>query len=77
VIGLNGIGKTTLLKLILGDLSPDAGFIDRYKNCRVAYMTQDVDIDPEMTAFEVVRHGVARIIYLGNYSDYERQHRVN
>ncbi len=64
VIGLNGSGKTTLLKLIQGDLSPDAGFIDRDKSCRVAYMAQDVDIDPEMTAFEVVRHGAARILSL-------------
>jgi ATP-binding cassette, subfamily F, member 3 len=64
VIGPSGSGKTTLLKLILGDLSPDAGFIDRDKSCRTAYMAQDVDIDPEMTAFEVVRHGAERILSL-------------
>ncbi len=64
VIGPNGSGKTTLLKLIQGELRPDAGFIDRDKRCCTAYMAQDVDLDPEKTAFEVVRDGAARILSL-------------
>jgi len=64
VIGPNGSGKTTLLKLIHGDLKPDDGFIARGKGCRIAYMAQDVDLDPEMVAFEAVRGGAERVLSL-------------
>ncbi len=64
VIGPNGSGKTTLLKLILGELTPDAGFVTRDKRLSRAYMAQEVDLDPEATAFEVVLQGAERILAL-------------
>ncbi len=64
VIGPNGSGKTTLLKLILNELKPDTGFIARDKNCAIAYMSQDVDLNPKATATEVVRQGAGRVLAL-------------
>ncbi|GIV35691.1 MAG: ABC transporter ATP-binding protein [Cyclobacteriaceae bacterium] len=41
LIGLNGRGKSTLLKLINGDLKPDSGTINKAKNCSVGFLNQD------------------------------------
>jgi ATP-binding cassette subfamily F protein 3 len=42
LIGLNGKGKSTLLKLINGDLQADAGSIDAAKNCSIGFLNQDL-----------------------------------
>jgi ATP-binding cassette subfamily F protein 3 len=41
LIGLNGRGKSTLLKLIHGDLTPDEGTISKSKNCTIGFLNQD------------------------------------
>jgi ATP-binding cassette subfamily F protein 3 len=64
VIGPNGSGKTTLLKLMRQELKPDSGFIARDKRLTTAYMAQEVDLDPQLTAFEAVRLGAARVLAL-------------
>ena len=64
VIGPNGSGKTTLLKLILGELQPDEGFIVRDKRLTLAYMAQEIALDPEISAFDAVRQGAARALAL-------------
>jgi ATP-binding cassette subfamily F protein 3 len=64
VIGLNGSGKTTLLKLIQGSLKPDAGFVVRDKRLRIAYMAQEVSLNPEDTAFNAVYQGATRVLAL-------------
>jgi ATP-binding cassette subfamily F protein 3 len=61
VIGANGSGKTTLLKLIQSELKPDSGVIIREKGLIAAYMAQEVKLDPECPAFEVVRLGAERV----------------
>lgn len=42
LIGLNGKGKSTLLKLINGDLQPDAGTIAAARNCSIGFLNQDL-----------------------------------
>ncbi len=42
IIGANGAGKTSLFKLILGELSPDSGNFSLPGNCRVSHMAQEV-----------------------------------
>lgn len=64
VIGPNGSGKTTLLKLILGELAPDSGFLLRDKSLTVAYMSQEVTLPPDQTAFEAVRQGASQVLAL-------------
>ena len=42
LIGLNGTGKSTLLKLIVGDLTPDQGNISQRKDCTIGFLNQDL-----------------------------------
>lgn len=41
IIGPNGIGKTTLMKCLVGDLTPDAGVVKWSENSNVGYYAQD------------------------------------
>ncbi|HEY9765421.1 MAG TPA: energy-dependent translational throttle protein EttA, partial [Chroococcales cyanobacterium] len=55
VIGPNGIGKTTLMRLILGDLEPDEGSVEVGVNTRFVYAAQGRDLlDPEKTLLEEI-----------------------
>ena len=58
VIGANGAGKTSLFKLILGDLQVDAGDWSLAGNCRVAHMAQEV-VASERSALDYVLDGHA------------------
>ena len=42
IIGANGVGKTTLLRMLAGDLAPDQGSIKWSENADLGYMAQDV-----------------------------------
>jgi ABC transport system ATP-binding/permease protein len=42
LLGRNGMGKSTLLKLIYGDLAPEVGTVARQQNLRTAYLPQEV-----------------------------------
>jgi len=62
VIGPNGVGKTTLLKMILGEEEPDAGTIRVGETVRISYVDQlRAGIDPARTVWEVVSGGEAFI----------------
>lgn len=59
LVGRNGTGKSTLLKVIAKQLRPDSGTIDIQKGARVAYMSQEVVIistknvlDETLTTFQ-------------------------
>ncbi len=42
LIGLNGRGKTTLLRIINGDLKVDEGSISKSKDCTIGFLNQDL-----------------------------------
>ena len=42
LIGANGTGKSTLLKLINGDITPDEGSISKSNDCSIGYLNQDL-----------------------------------
>jgi len=58
LIGRNGTGKSTLLKLIAEEILPDAGSIDRRQGLRCARLTQDVPADLHGNLFDVVAGGL-------------------
>ena len=55
IVGPNGVGKTTLVRCILGEIEPSAGKVVLGKNTRVAYFDQHrSDLDLEESVFENV-----------------------
>jgi len=57
VIGRNGTGKSTLLRIIGGDVVPDAGTVWRQPGLRIARLEQDVPLSTERRVREVVTDG--------------------
>jgi ATP-binding cassette subfamily F protein uup len=58
LIGPNGVGKTTLLKLIVGELMPDRGTVRQGTNLRIAYFDQMREtLDPEATLIDTINPG--------------------
>ncbi len=61
LVGRNGEGKSTLLRLLSGDLVPDAGEISRSQGMSVARLSQKVPELLEGTVFEVVTAGLGEL----------------
>ena len=54
IIGTNGIGKSTLLKTLIGELTPDSGSVKWSENANIGYYAQDhaSDFEKDMTVFD-------------------------
>jgi ATP-binding cassette subfamily F protein uup len=58
IIGPNGVGKTTLLRLLLGELEPDQGTIRRGTNLQIAYFDQRrAQLDQQGTVIDNLADG--------------------
>ncbi len=65
LIGRNGEGKSTLLKIMAGIVEPDAGQVNLQSGIRVAYLHQDPHFEAGRTVFQVVAEslgGVAELL---------------
>ena len=73
LLGPNGIGKTTLLKLILGEIEPDSGQIEHGTKQSVAYFDQMREqLDEEATLADTISPG-SDFVEIGN----ERKHVIS
>ena len=54
IIGINGTGKSTFLKVLAGAIEPDAGRISRNPNVQVSYLPQNPVMDDDATVLEQV-----------------------
>ena len=62
IIGPNGVGKTTLFKMIVGEEQPDAGKLDVGKTVQISYVDQSRGgIDSSKNVWEVVSDGLDHI----------------
>lgn len=52
LVGVNGAGKSTQLKIIAGEIEPTAGEVIRPANLHIAYLTQEFEVDPSRTVRE-------------------------
>ena len=54
IIGINGTGKTTLLRMIAGEEEPDEGQVIRQNGLKIAYLPQNQDFPEKITILEYV-----------------------
>ena len=52
LVGVNGAGKSTQLKIIAGEIEPTSGEVIRPNSLRIAYLNQEFDVDPTRTVRE-------------------------
>jgi ATP-binding cassette, subfamily F, member 3 len=52
LVGVNGAGKSTQLKIIAGEVEPTAGEIIRPSSLNIAYLNQEFEVDPTRTVSE-------------------------
>ena len=60
LIGRNGAGKSSLLKILGGFEKPDDGTLQYQQNLRLAFVAQEPVLDPDTTVFIAASEGVAR-----------------
>ena len=66
IIGNNGTGKSTFIKLLLGEIEPDSGKFDIGDTIKFAYFSQNgIDFNPGTKVIDAVRN-IAEEITLGN-----------
>jgi len=58
LIGPNGSGKTTILRMMAGELPADGGAIRTQKLARIGYLPQDVTVEGDQTLIELIRNSV-------------------
>lgn len=59
IIGINGTGKSTLLKIIAGQLTPDNGSVVMGNNLKVSFLPQNPEFGMEDTVLNSVLHGLS------------------
>ena len=64
LVGRNGEGKSSLMKILSGEIEPDRGEITRQKGLRVARLTQEVPASLGGTVYEVVAAGLGEMFAL-------------
>src|SRR5690606_38340973 len=84
LVGKNGAGKSTMLKILAGDFQPDSGVIATEKDVRLGFLRQDIDFEQGRTvleeayqAFEEIKRAEFRMDeinhQLANRTDYESE----
>ncbi|MCW9048245.1 MAG: ATP-binding cassette domain-containing protein [Gammaproteobacteria bacterium] len=58
LLGRNGEGKSTLMKLIGGMIKADEGSVEQKQNLKIAYLTQDIPDDVDGSVYDVVASGL-------------------
>jgi ABC transport system ATP-binding/permease protein len=59
VLGINGTGKSTFLRVLAGLEPADHGTVDRQRGANILYLAQEPNLDPAKSASEVVLEGLA------------------
>ena len=62
LVGPNGIGKTTLLRILIGQEEPSGGSIARAKNLRIGYLSQEADFELQGVLWDVCLEPFADLI---------------
>jgi ATP-binding cassette subfamily F protein uup len=64
LVGRNGAGKSTFLRMLAGESAPDDGEIVRRRDLVVGYLPQAFELDPTLTVHAAARSGAAPVLAL-------------
>lgn len=64
LVGRNGAGKSTFLKIVTGLFSPDSGNVEKRKNLEIGFLSQEFTLDETKTVYENVFSGAGKIVSL-------------
>lgn len=67
LIGVNGTGKTSLLRIVAGHIKPDEGMVSRPGDYAIGYLSQKNELDESKTVFETVFDGESPIVKAAKY----------
>ncbi|HHJ09709.1 MAG TPA: ABC transporter ATP-binding protein [Bacteroidetes bacterium] len=59
--GLNGTGKSTLLKVLAGELTPDSGYVSKPRGLRIGHLPQHIHVNDTRTVFEEVASSLTEL----------------
>src|SRR3954453_20053121 len=62
LVGRNGCGKTSLLRILAGHQNADAGDIARRRGLRIGYLPQEFELDGNLTARQNIEAGAADLM---------------
>jgi len=62
LLGRNGCGKTSLLRILAGHQRPDAGEVARRRSLRIGYLPQEFELDGKLTARQNIEIGAADLM---------------
>jgi ATP-binding cassette subfamily F protein uup len=62
LVGRNGCGKTSLLKILTGEQQADSGDLSLRRGIRTGYLPQEFELDPELSVHENIAAGAADIV---------------
>src|SRR2546422_10995351 len=62
LVGRNGSGKTSLLRILAGYQEADAGEIARRRGLRIGYLPQEFELDPKLSVRENIEAGAADLM---------------
>ncbi len=79
IVGINGVGKTTLLRIIVGELPADSGIITLKKEASFGYLAQNQNVNSENTIYEELLSVKAPVIAMEKQlrEMEEKMHTVN
>ena len=64
MVGANGSGKSTILKLIAGEVEPDMGRVSKQKALNIGYLSQETTFSGNRTIMEEMHAGVEDLLKL-------------
>ena len=62
LVGRNGCGKTSLLKIIADENQADSGDISKRKTLRIGYLPQEFELDPALSIYDNIAAGAADVV---------------
>ena len=61
LVGSNGVGKTTLLRILIGEESPSEGSVQKAKQLKIGYLPQESVLDSPQTLWDECRSALSRL----------------